>query len=51
MRDIGDAQGDYPGVCLAAQRQQWLENCLDPLPALRPYCAQLIAGTPNQAPI
>lgn len=42
MRDIGDAQGDYPGVCLAAQREQWLKNCLDPLPVLRPHCARLV---------
>lgn len=47
MRNIGDARGDFPGVCLASQRARWLENCLDPLPVLRPYCPQLVAGTPS----
>ena len=30
IRDIGTHRGDYPGVCLAAEAAQWLQNCPDP---------------------
>jgi murein DD-endopeptidase MepM/ murein hydrolase activator NlpD len=30
IRDIGDARGDYPGVCRYSERHQYLSNCPDP---------------------
>jgi len=28
--DLGDWQGDYPGVCAQSEQASWLENCPDP---------------------
>jgi len=28
--DIGNWQGDYPGVCKFSERERWLQNCPDP---------------------
>jgi murein DD-endopeptidase MepM/ murein hydrolase activator NlpD len=28
--DIGNWNGDYPGVCRFSEKEQWLENCPDP---------------------
>lgn len=39
ITEIGDHQGDYPGVCRPAERRQWLQRCPDPaclIPGLRP---------------
>lgn len=30
MRDLQGWKGDYPGVCAFSEREQWLENCVDP---------------------
>jgi murein DD-endopeptidase MepM/ murein hydrolase activator NlpD len=30
IRDLGDFTGDYPGVCAASERDEFLENCPDP---------------------
>jgi murein DD-endopeptidase MepM/ murein hydrolase activator NlpD len=32
--DIGDAKGDYPGVCRRSERDHWLSICPDPGPLL-----------------
>ena len=39
IRDIGNWQGDYPGVCKFSEKNQWLENCPDPnlILQLNPY--------------
>lgn len=30
MQDMQGRKGDYPGVCAFSERDQWLENCIDP---------------------
>lgn len=30
ITEIGDYRGDYPGVCVPAEREQWLARCPDP---------------------
>lgn len=30
MKDLQGWKGDYPGVCAFSEREQWLENCVDP---------------------
>jgi murein DD-endopeptidase MepM/ murein hydrolase activator NlpD len=30
IRDIGNASGDYPGVCRFSERENYLSNCPDP---------------------
>lgn len=30
IKDIGEADGDYPGVCKFSERAKWLANCPDP---------------------
>lgn len=30
IRDIGDARGDYPGVCRYSEKERWMDNCPDP---------------------
>jgi murein DD-endopeptidase MepM/ murein hydrolase activator NlpD len=32
--DIGEARGDYPGVCRSSERDHWLSICPDPAPLL-----------------
>lgn len=44
IRDIGGAQGDFPGVCAKAQAGDWLNNCPDPTPILRRWCPQLLSS-------
>ncbi len=34
IRDLGDWQGDYPGVCAAEDLGYYRENCPDPVPFL-----------------
>jgi murein DD-endopeptidase MepM/ murein hydrolase activator NlpD len=34
IRDLGNWQGDYPGVCAAEELANYRENCPDPLPFL-----------------
>ena len=35
IRDLQGRSGDYPGVCKASEKAQWLENCPDPNLLLR----------------
>lgn len=30
MQNLQGWRGDYPGVCAYSEREQWLENCIDP---------------------
>jgi peptidoglycan LD-endopeptidase LytH len=35
IRDMGERRGDYPGVCLREEAEQWLRRCPDPNLLLR----------------
>lgn len=30
MRDMQGWKGDYPGVCAFSEKDQWLQNCINP---------------------
>jgi murein DD-endopeptidase MepM/ murein hydrolase activator NlpD len=30
MRDLNGWKGDYPGVCAYSEKEQWMQNCVDP---------------------
>lgn len=41
IRDIGEHQGDFPGVCHATETARWLPRCPDPMPLVRQWCPRL----------
>ncbi len=43
IRDMGQYHGDFPGVCAAQDREQWLSRCPDPMPLFHAWCAKLCA--------